>query len=144
MFYQFHFFRLHETMPHVLLRMVRSGHFYPAGNWVIPSQGRGMVRKRAEACWRMLTHPQSTSIADVESVFFEDRDRYHHDIPDREILPADEPAVSPSVTLIFARAQQRVANKASGAQAATQEVSAAPRVIVPAQSLYAALESPLV
>ena len=50
MFYQFHFYRLHEEMPHVLLRMVRSGHFYPAGSWVIPSQGKGMVRRRAEAC----------------------------------------------------------------------------------------------
>ena len=31
--YQFHFFWLHETMPHVLLRIVHSGHFFflPAG-----------------------------------------------------------------------------------------------------------------
>ncbi len=56
-------------MPHVLLRMVRSGHFYPAGNWVIPSQGKGMVRRRAEACWRMLTEPQHTDMADVGAVF---------------------------------------------------------------------------
>ena len=77
MFYQFHFYRLHEEMPHVLLRMVRSGHFYPAGSWVIPSQGKGMVRRRAEACWRMLTAPEDTCMSDVDAVFFEDcRDRY--------------------------------------------------------------------
>ena len=53
--------------------------FYLAGNWVIPSQGRGMVIRPAEACWRMLTDPEHTSITDVNVVFFEDcKDRYFH------------------------------------------------------------------
>ena len=65
-FHQFNFHRLGESMPHVLLRMVRSGHFYPAGTWVIPSQGRGMVRRRAEACWKMLTDAEHTSMADMQ------------------------------------------------------------------------------
>ena len=44
-FYKFNFYRIGETLPHVLLRMVRGGRFYPSGRWVIPSQGRGMVRR---------------------------------------------------------------------------------------------------
>ena len=56
-------------MPHVLLRMVRNGHFFPAGNCVIPSQGKGMVRRRAEACWKMLTEPEHTCMSDVDAVF---------------------------------------------------------------------------
>lgn len=72
-FYQFNVrHRLVEDVPHVLLRMVRSGNFYPAGTWVIPSQGRGMVRRRANACWKMLTDPEHTSMADIAAVFFED------------------------------------------------------------------------
>ena len=33
----------HEELPHGLLRVIRSGHFFPAGNWVISSQGRVMM-----------------------------------------------------------------------------------------------------
>ena len=43
-------------------------------------EGRGMVRKRAEACWRMLTDPQRATISDIDAVFFEDKDRYYDDI----------------------------------------------------------------
>ena len=113
-------------MPHVLLRMVRSGHFYPAGNWVIPTQGRGMVRKRAEACWRMLTDPQHTSMADVDAMFFMDV-RYRHfegAIPQDPTPPVpaelgesvqhDVPVVpvgSPSVACVFALADEREARR---------------------------------
>ena len=60
-----------------------------------------MVRKRAEACWRMLTDPQYTSIAAIDAVFFEEKDRYYHEIHSREICSANMPIVSPSVTHIF-------------------------------------------
>ena len=100
-YHQFHPFRLQEELPHVLLRMVRSGHFYPAANWVIPTQGRGMVRRRALSCWKMLTDPQSCVMSDVDAVFFEDcRDRYFHDAIGQsvhafelgEVQPDPEPA----------------------------------------------------
>ena len=82
-FYRFNFCRLGEDMPHALLRMVRSGHFYPAGTWVIPSQGKGMVRSCANACWRMLTDPEQTSMADIAAVFFEDcSERYYMHVTD--------------------------------------------------------------
>ena len=132
-FHQFHFFRLGETMPHVLLRRVRSGHFYPAGNWVIPSQGRGMVRRRAEACWRMLTDPKSMGITDVSAVFFEYcRDRYSQGeaavesgvaaSAAAEPCDASSDGSSPSVARVFELAGQRRARRA--AAAATQTPAA--------------------
>lgn len=118
-FHQFHFFRIHEEMHRVLLRMVRGGHFYLAGTWVIPSQGRGMVRRRAEACWRMLTSPEDTCMSDVDAVFFEDcRDRYFTGAADTPSVLAAEPGEgmgdckSPSVARVFELAVQRCAERA--------------------------------
>ncbi len=42
-----------------------------------------MVRRRADACWKMLTDPERTSIADISAVFFEDcRERYYIHVTD--------------------------------------------------------------
>ena len=118
-FNQFHFHCLGEDMPHVLLRMVRSGHFYPAGNWVIPCQGRGMVRRRADACWKMLTDPEHVSMRDVGAVFFEDcRERYYTDVTTLPSYDGDSDdgtatVVSPSVAKVFYAAAQRRAVRAA-------------------------------
>lgn len=89
MFYKFNFYRIGETLPHVLLRMVRGGRSYPLGRWVIPSQGRGMVRRRAEASWRMLTEPEHTDLSDIGAVFFEDyRDMYYSEQAEQETAMA--------------------------------------------------------
>ena len=119
-FYRFHFWRVHESMPHVLLRMVRSGHFYPAGAWVVPTAGKGMVIGRAEACWKMLTVPQETNMMDVHLVFFEDsKFRYTHD-PAPDITPTEEAEISASgaatsmVAKVMQLARQRAANQAAG------------------------------
>ena len=105
-------------MPHVLLRMVRSSHFFAAGNWVIPSQGKGIMRRRAEACWRMLTEPERTCMPDVDSVFFRDcRDRYFMTPPAHafELGEGMQEGESPSVARVFALAAQRRAERAAAA-----------------------------
>ena len=120
MFYRFHFWRVHESMPHVLLRMVRSGHFYPAGTWVVPTAGKGMVFGRAEACWKMLTVPQETSMMDVHLVFFEDsKFRYTHDqatdITATEEAEINASSAPPSMAAkVMQMAQQRAADRAAG------------------------------
>ena len=119
-FYRFHFWRVHESMPHVLLRMVRSGHFYPAGNWVVPTAGKGMVFGRAEACWKMLTNPQETNMMDVHLVFFEEsKFRYTHG-PTPDVTPAEDAEMHAAGTntsmaaKVMKMAAQRATDRAAG------------------------------
>ena len=96
LFYRFNFLRMGEPLTRVLLRMMRSGRFYPSGRWVIPNQGRGMVSRRADAAWRMLTEPHRTDIQDIGAVFFEDcRDRYFTQPPEDQDAAGETPAEEP-------------------------------------------------
>ena len=72
-----------------------------------------MVRRRANACWKMLTDPEHTSAADIAAVFFEDcRERYYMHATDPP-SPDDVAAVpcgegpSPAVTRVFEMAARR-------------------------------------
>ena len=100
--------------------MVRSGPFYPAGNWVVSIALKGMVFGRAEACWKMLTTPQDTNIMDVHLVFFEDSKFRCSGGPTPDVAPredaemhAAETSTSMAATL-FQMAEQDAANRAVG------------------------------
>lgn len=57
-------------LDQVLLRMVQSGMYFPAANWVIPFQGKGMPLPRAAAAWKMMIAPQTVTLHDIHLVFF--------------------------------------------------------------------------
>ena len=72
-----------------------------------------MVRRRADACWKMLTDAEHTSAADFAVVFFEDcRERYYIHVNDPP-SPDDvsgmhfDDTPSPSVTKVFEVAARR-------------------------------------
>ena len=72
-----------------------------------------MVRRRADACWKMLTEAEHTVMADIAAVFFEDvRERYYMHVGDPP-APDDssdlrfDQAPSPAVTKVFKMAAQR-------------------------------------
>ena len=49
--------------------------FQMANLWVIPYQGHGIDRPKAEACWRMVRNPDLTTRGDIAKVFLNvDRD----------------------------------------------------------------------
>ena len=59
-----------DTLAHVLLRMHRTGKYYPVAQWIVPSAGRGMVWKRSESAWKMLVDPASVQLEDVLAVYW--------------------------------------------------------------------------
>lgn len=63
---------LGEGLQRTVLRMLRSGKYYPAAKWVVPITGHGMALGRAEACWKMMVQPEKINWHDVEMVFFRD------------------------------------------------------------------------
>ena len=66
--HRFHFWRVSELLPHVLLRMVRSGCFYPAGNWVIPTQRRATRGHQAHRCACGVRKTQNIDISPNQTV----------------------------------------------------------------------------
>lgn len=79
-----------ESLQHILLRMVRGGKFYPSCKWVVPMQGHGLDRNRAEAWFRMLKNPRDTMFDDIAGVFFDDSKwRYYKPTLDpQQVLPS--------------------------------------------------------
>ena len=65
-----------------LLMMLRTGKYYPAAEWVIPHTGQGWDRVRAAIAWRMLIHPEQTTLDDVHCVFGQRIYRYWEKVPD--------------------------------------------------------------
>lgn len=68
------FQRLH---PHVcdsfrstLFAMHQSGSYAPDAKWVMSRPGAGMDMDRAEAAWRMMSDPASSTMHDVDMVYF--------------------------------------------------------------------------
>ena len=59
-----------DTLLHTLLRIHRTGKYYPVAQWIVPNAGRGMTWSRAEAAWQMIIHPGKTTLADVLSVYY--------------------------------------------------------------------------
>ena len=50
--------------------MLQSGDYIPSPAWIISSTGRGMDFKAACAMWRIVRHPKSTKIEDIQALFF--------------------------------------------------------------------------
>lgn len=61
-----------DNMAFVLQHMIRSRKFVPSAQWIVPFQGKGMVRERAQAAWRMLAAPEEVDISDVDLVFYDE------------------------------------------------------------------------
>ena len=59
-----------DTLAHVLLRMHRTGKYYPVAQWIVPSAGRGMVWKRFESAWKMIVNPAAVQLEDVLAVYW--------------------------------------------------------------------------
>ena len=86
-----------------------------------------MVRRRAEACWKMLTEPKNTCMPNVDAVFFKDcLDRYFTgslETPSAqapELGEGMEDCESPSVARVFQLAEQRCAARAAPAKQAAE------------------------
>jgi hypothetical protein len=72
------------SIDHVLLAMLRSGHFYPSPKFIVPFQGMGMDYIRCTSLWRVMTEPGSTTLKDVSELFFYSQRRqlrYYHPQP---------------------------------------------------------------
>jgi len=82
-----------------------------------------MVRRRANACWKMLTDPEHVSMKDVSAVFFEDcRERYYMEVVDPPSCDGDSQdgvvdAPSPGVAKVFNIAAERRVTAAANALA---------------------------
>ena len=57
-----------DTLAHVLLRMHRTGKYYPVAQWIVPSAGRGTVWKHSEFAWKMIVNPAAIQLEDVLAV----------------------------------------------------------------------------
>ena len=60
------------SIQHVLLRMHKTGKYYPTAAWIVPSGGRGMSLDRANAAWLMSVNPDEVKMDHVVSVYFGD------------------------------------------------------------------------
>lgn len=79
----------------VLLRMMRTGKYAPSAQFVIPYQGRGMERRRANALWRMIIAPSTTEQHHINDVFFaREQGRYHEGL--NVHIRSDDPSAHPS------------------------------------------------
>lgn len=59
------------SLIQVLTQMMRTGVFYPAASWVVPTAGRGMPMWRANSLWKCMTTPEDMKEEDVANIFFE-------------------------------------------------------------------------
>ena len=59
-----------NDLSQVLLRMHRTGHYYPTATWVVPTGGRGMSKERADAAWIMAVHPALVTMEHIEAAYF--------------------------------------------------------------------------
>ena len=81
--YHFYTFRMSKryfppTLQYVLLRMMRSGRYVPSSQYLVrgkPSGGMDVIR--ANAAWRMIAQPQTTTGVDVARVFFDETQPHH-------------------------------------------------------------------
>ena len=67
------------SIQHLLLRMHKTGRFYPTASWIVPTGGRGMNIGRANAAWSMSVNPAEVKMHHVVSVYFgggDDNERY--------------------------------------------------------------------
>jgi hypothetical protein len=75
--YHFHMFRMSKGMyppsiQYVILRMMRTGKYVPSSQYLVRGKpSGGMDVCRANAVWRMLVQPETTTAEDVASVFFD-------------------------------------------------------------------------
>lgn len=53
------------SFQQLLLEMMRTGMYHPAGSWITPWAGKGMSHARATAMWRMISDPANVQAADV-------------------------------------------------------------------------------
>jgi len=58
------------SIQHVLLRMHKTGRYYPTASWIVPTGGRGMNVDRANAAWLMSVNPAEVKMHHVVSVYF--------------------------------------------------------------------------
>lgn len=108
------------SLAHVLLRMHRTGKYYPAANWVVPTAGQGMSVQRANAAWLMSVSPAEVQLQHIMHVYFgveEDQLRYFHVTDDKNDL--DMLHVSDGVLM---QPSQSIYEALQGAENALSEV----------------------
>ena len=67
------------SIQHLLLRMHKTGRYYPTASWIVPTSGRGMNIGRANAAWSMSVNPAEVKMHHIVSVYFgggDDNERY--------------------------------------------------------------------
>lgn len=72
------------SLAQVLLRMHRTGKYYPAAQWVVPTAGHGMSITRANAAWLMAVSPADVKMKHVMNVYFgvDDHDLRYFEVED--------------------------------------------------------------
>lgn len=99
------FYNFHErknpriSLPGVLTHMIKTGKYYPSAQWVVPHQGQGWDRDRANTCWRMLIRPEETGIDDVNFVFGKRGDCYYEDTYDLGQMREGQSERLPALTM---------------------------------------------
>ena len=58
------------SIQHVLLRMHKTGKYYPSAKWIASGNGRGMSIDRANAAWLLAICPDEVKMDHVVSVYF--------------------------------------------------------------------------
>jgi hypothetical protein len=62
---------LENTLPGVLLQMLKTGTYLPSASWVVPVRQGGMDYKRAAALWKCMISPSTLEMDDICQIFFE-------------------------------------------------------------------------
>mmetsp|Transcript_39255 Transcript_39255/g.65943 ORF Transcript_39255/g.65943 Transcript_39255/m.65943 type:complete len:406 (+) Transcript_39255:751-1968(+) len=72
-----------KSLAYTIMKMIRTGNFYPCMSWIVRFQGGGLVYERADTVWRMLLDPTATTKEDVKQVFFhsDEQERFRYTNP---------------------------------------------------------------
>lgn len=63
-----------DPPPEQLLTWIlQTGKYIPASTWVITGQGMGLYLQQFRALWKIIKHPERTSLSDVLNLFFHQR-----------------------------------------------------------------------
>ena len=91
------------SLAQVLMRMHRTGKYYSAASWVVPTAGQGMSITKANAAWLMSVSPADVKMKHVMNVYFgvDDHDLRYFEVEDDkhdiDMLHVDEGVLQQSL-----------------------------------------------